>query len=152
MWFLRRNVKTDRPVLKLDYVRFGPYRIDKVVCPNAYRLDFPPGTHRSRTVHVSLLEVYKPDAIGDRLVAEPDLDDTFTVERILDSEMRDDALFYLVHWQHCPASQDSWEPANDILAAAPALVRTFHRRCPSKPSGEASEGGRVSRSQSRHRG
>lgn len=147
VWLLRRNIKSDRPVAKLDFVRVGPYEITKVVNANAYRLDLPDSSLRSRTFHVSLLEVFKPNELPDRLLVQRN-DDDFVVERILDSDARDSGLFYLIRWQHRPASDDSWEPADRINDIAPDCVRAFDRRRSTAVRALSPEGGTMSSLQS----
>ncbi|KJE98446.1 hypothetical protein CAOG_010250 [Capsaspora owczarzaki ATCC 30864] len=58
----------------------------------------------------------------------------FPVGRILDSQLRDDdELWYLIRWKDRPASEDSWEPAYNIVPGNARMVNAYHRAHPNKP-------------------
>jgi hypothetical protein len=42
----RKNIKTTRPSLKLDWKQFGPFKISKKINSLAYRLELPPSMKR----------------------------------------------------------------------------------------------------------
>jgi len=54
-----RNIKTRRPLRKLDHKSLGPFRIKKVVSPLAVRLMLPRKWKIHNVFHVSLLEPYR---------------------------------------------------------------------------------------------
>jgi hypothetical protein len=41
VWLLRKNIATTRPCAKLDYKRFGPFKIAKLVCLVVCQLELP---------------------------------------------------------------------------------------------------------------
>ena len=53
-----RNIKTKRPAKKLDKKMLGPFRISKVISPNAMRLTLPTKWRIYNSFYVSLLELY----------------------------------------------------------------------------------------------
>jgi hypothetical protein len=54
----RRHIQTRQPKDKLDYKRYGPFTIEKVVSLTAIRLSLPRKWKMHNTFHVSLLEPY----------------------------------------------------------------------------------------------
>ena len=54
VWLLQHNIKTTRPCGKLDYQRFGPYKITSKISDVAFRLGLPPHMHLHPVFHVSL--------------------------------------------------------------------------------------------------
>ena len=69
VWLLRRNIKTTRPLDKLDYKKIGPYEIIKKRGKSSYLLKLPPSLKQLHPVfHVSLLEPSLPSTtIPDRI-------------------------------------------------------------------------------------
>lgn len=137
VWLLRRNIKTTRPMDKLDYKRLGPFEIVKPVGTRAYRLLLPASMGRLHPVfHVSLLEPYGVSDIPGRTQPPPppieiDGEMEWEVEAILDSRRRRGQLQYLIHWRGYDESQRSWEPASNV-ENCPELLTDFHRRYPDK--------------------
>jgi hypothetical protein len=140
VWLDGRHIKTQRPMKKFDDRWFGPFRVQKVLSRNAYRLTLPHNfRHIHPVFHVSILRCWHPDPIAEHsqpdqpepLLAdngEPEYED----ETILDSRMHYRKLQYLVRWKGYGSEHNSWEPA-DNLANAPELIAEFHRTNPSAP-------------------
>ena len=141
-----RNMKTSRPLKKLDDKWAGPYKVTKVY-PRACAVELPEGMKIFPVFHHSLL---RPKANGRPL---PGQDEINTAEsknirgRILEREdgteevvekwefeslldcHNEDGLHYLVKWRH---HRPSWQPAED-LKGQDAVILDFHRRNPTKP-------------------
>ena len=142
-WLDARNIKTKRPMKKLDHKRLGPYRILEKVSTHARRLQLPPGLRSIHPVfHVSLLEPYTPNTIPNRVDIPPppvevDGDLEFEVEEILDSSVdsrlkTDHGLKYKIRWVGYGPEHDSWHFASNV-ENADELLEDFHSRYPNKP-------------------
>ena len=65
-----RNIKTKRLAKKLDKKMLGPFRISKVIFPNAMRLTLPTKWRIYNSFYISLLELYRTG--GSRIALDPD--------------------------------------------------------------------------------
>jgi hypothetical protein len=140
VWLNARNIKTLRPQKKLDWKNLGPFKINKVISPYAYRLDLPASMKNHPVFHVSLLRpaANNPQP-GQRQDPPPPVEvdgvEEFEVEDILDSRLDRRGrgrprLKYTVKWTGY--DQPTEVPA-DYLENAKEVVRNFHRRYPEKP-------------------
>ena len=53
---LTRNIRTKRPSKKLDFKKYGPFKITKVISPVTYQLQLPKKFKNHNVFHISLLE------------------------------------------------------------------------------------------------
>ena len=131
-----RNITSLRPSKKLDYKKLGPFKVSKIINPVTFQLDLPPGTRIHPVFHASLLEKAKVNQFSGRLSCPPPIlvngEEEYMVKKILDSRRVHDRLQYLIDWEGYAPSERCWVDATDVHA--PARVRDFHRRYPSKPS------------------
>ena len=139
VWLDAKDIRTDRPSKKLSDKRFGPFKVLKVVSPNAYQLDLPPSMKLHPVFHTVKLRPYYPDSIPGRLPPQrlpPVVDGDqpeWEVEYIKDSRLKGrNSLQYLVKWKGYPHEESTWEPAANLENAADA-IREFHRKHPSAP-------------------
>lgn len=140
VWLDSRNIKTTRPAKKLDDKWFGPFIIEKVVSPNAYRLKLTTAFRRLHPVfNITLLRRFNPDTVAERPQPdhpEPELDEkgeeTYEVEAILDSRLHYRKLQYLVSWKGYGPEYNTWEPYNN-MEKSKELVDKFHQESPSAP-------------------
>jgi transposase InsO family protein len=134
----RKNIKTTRPSLKLDWKQFGPFKISKKINSVAYRLDLPPSMKRLHDVfHISLLSLAKTCDIPGRKVEPPppvhfEAEEEYEVSEILDCRRKKNHLEYLVSWSGYGPSDNTWEPSAHLTHCAD-LVEDFHSRFPNKP-------------------
>lgn len=146
VWLNTTDLDLDVPSTKFGPRRVGPFRVLKVVNPNAVQLQLPVEFSRiSPIINVSRLEPYYPPiaptqgrpALDSHAAVDPN---TRTVERILDSRRQGRGIQYLVRWSGLGSFGDTWEAgstlANDIKAVA-----AFHMRNPGKPRLVGREGG-----------
>ena len=120
VWQDAVNIKTTRPVKKLDDRWFGPFPITKTISRNAYRLRLPTAFKGIHPVfHISLLRKMAPDQIKERPrhsppqpIIDADGGESYEVEVILDSRLRRGALEYKVKWKGYGAEENSkeWSP------------------------------------------
>jgi hypothetical protein len=141
VWLNRKNIATKRPSVKLDYKRFGPFKITKVIGDSqmAFELALPPQWRIHPVFHANLLDPYIANEIEGR--TQPSLDppeivngiEEYKVAEILDSEIRWGKLWYFVDWKGYAPEERTWEPAGNV-ANAERLVVAFHRRHQQRPS------------------
>lgn len=126
------NIKTKRPLKKLDDKFYGPWRIKERISTHAYRVALPASLRVHNVFHVDRLELFR----GNRETNhnEPESDDQFVVEAIIDSrKTKDGKIQYHVKWEgyHGPEAT-TWEPS-EHLETAREHVSDFHQRYPKKP-------------------
>jgi len=144
-WLDTRNIKTKRPMKKLDHKRFGPIKILEKISTHARRLDLPKQLRSLHPVfHVSLLEPHTPNSIPNRIQSPPppvkiDGDIEFEVAEIVDSKIdrrrKDDGgVVYRVRWKglHGHEHEYTTEPAANLTNAR-ELLDEFHTLYPNKP-------------------
>src|SRR5438034_11253110 len=95
VYLLRRNIRLKRPYEKLDFKKYGPYKIEKKFLDLVYKLRLPKGSYRHLVFHVSLLKLV-PINIPLQSIAKWDKSDEFKVEEILDLKQSDERIKYLV--------------------------------------------------------
>jgi len=129
------DIQTTRPSCKLSHRRLGPFPIDSQVGNSAYRLCLPLSMGRLHPVfNVVKLSLAPPDPIPGRQTSPPPLpefvdgEEEWVVEEILDSQMVNWKLRYLVKWESFGVEHNSQEPWDNVHA--PELVADFYRRHP----------------------
>lgn len=138
VWLDGKDIKTNRPSKKLEDKRYGPYKITKVVGPNAYQLKLPSSMKIHPVFNIVKLLPCHPDTIPGRKISSrptPVVDGEnpeWEVEIIKDSRLHKGKLEYLVKWKDYPQEESTWEPA-DHLNNSPRLVKEFYARHPSAP-------------------
>ena len=113
--------------------RLGPFPIDSQVGNGAYSLCLPPSMSRLRPIfNVVKLSLAPLDSIPGRQTSPPPLlkivdgEEEWVVEEILDSQMVNWKLRYLVKWEGFGVEHNSWEPWDNVHV--PELVADFYRR------------------------
>ena len=123
----------------------GPFKIIKKIGPNAYVLELPPSYGISSTFNVSDLKEYKEPALipselfGPNVSFESETPNECPppsvperkerIERILDDQIittrNKGYQRYLVRWQGCPESEDSWISREDLQQIDPDALETY---------------------------
>ncbi|KJE93004.1 hypothetical protein CAOG_08740 [Capsaspora owczarzaki ATCC 30864] len=99
---LRRSQTAEQPYAKLAYVRDGPFKVVKQINERAFELDLGEASSKSRTFHVSVLELFVADDVEGRIrrVLPPvkDWDGTVRhrVEAVIDSTRHSEIMYYRI--------------------------------------------------------
>jgi hypothetical protein len=134
----RKNIRTTRPCLKLDWKRFGPFKIIKKINDVAFQLQLPQSMKLLHdTFHVSLLEPATQNTLENRtdVIPDPiviDQHEEYEVDEILDSRVIRRKLQYLVSWRGYGPSENTWQVKSDLDNCA-RLLKEFHEQFPNKP-------------------
>ena len=105
------------PTKKLDYKWLSPYTIEQVISCNAYWLKLPTSFGQVHPVFsVTLLCPYDNDPITEHQEHHPLLPPLFIcdgikeyeVEKILNSQIFQGKVRYLVHWKGYGVEEDKW--------------------------------------------
>src|SRR5712675_1182720 len=146
VWLEASNLKLPYHTPKLAPRRQGPFRINKVISPVAYRLALPSSWGIHDVFHASLLLPYRETAAHGPNFARPPPDliegeEEYEVETIVNHRRhgRRCQLQYLIKWKGYPSSDNTWEAAQDVHVDD--LVKTYHRRHPlESPGHKAGQG------------
>lgn len=141
VWLRVKNITLERPSRKLDWQRYGPFRIIKRIGNVAYQLKLPEELRIHDVFHVSLLRDHKPRAGEDtpepeplRLAEDPAEREweveAITASRIVPGPEDKPVLQYRIVWKD--SSEITWEPA-DNARNSKKLVKKFHADFPEAP-------------------
>jgi hypothetical protein len=136
VWLAAKNIKTTRPSRKLDYKYHGPFRVEKAIGEQAYRLELPKTLRIHPVFHVSLLELHRADSNREQEPPQPlevDGEEYWEVEKILSSRIHRKKLQYLVKWLGFSDAHNQWLPAAE-LAHIHSLTDAFHAQHPRMPT------------------
>jgi hypothetical protein len=126
------NIKSKRPSNKLDAVKYGPFRIEKKLANDNYRLTLPARMRVYPVFHISLLEpTLNPENAKDEAT---DIDDEFEVEKILNRRTVKGQIQYFVRWKGYSPENDSWEPVRHLNC--PDKIREFQQEGTGRRKGQ----------------
>ena len=104
-----KDIKTTRPSKKLDYKNFGPYPVKRVVSPNAYEIQLPPGSRVHPVFSTSRIHPSRDDPLPGQLLPPPppvvlgetEAENEYEVENVLDFKLikKWKKLKYLVRYK-----------------------------------------------------
>ena len=96
VYLLTRNLRTRRPLKKLDHVRVGLFFIKQPKGPVNYKLELPKDARIHPMFHVLLLKPVDPSTpIQATLNYQPE-EDEFEVERIIDDKKEGTVTIFLI--------------------------------------------------------
>ena len=135
VWLEGTHLKLPHQSTKLAPKRYGPFTITKQINLVTYQLILPATWQIHPVFHASLLSPYvETDAHGPNYSRPPpDLiggEEFYEVEQIRDHRHHgcSRTLQYLIKWKGSPESDNTWEPADQVLA--PDLLREYHKHRP----------------------
>lgn len=107
---------------KLAAKYLGPFKVERVISPVAYKLKLPKSLKIHPVFHVSLLQPWHKDAelpthVDTAMYHPPPVvpeDDQYLVETLLDKRISRGRAQYLVRWKGYGPEDDMWRPARDI--------------------------------------
>ena len=129
VWLLNKNISTKRPNKKLDHRRFGPFLVTRNYNNTSYQLKLPETMRIHPVFHASLLERVNKHTRSS-FVPTPVIINSFqefAVEEILDVRTRRKQTQYLIRWEGCGPSDDTWEPSKN-LTNCNDLMKDFHSK------------------------
>ena len=136
VWVKTTNISSPRPCPKLDHKKRGPFKIIEKLSPISYKLELPLELQIHPVFHIGCLEAYTHRSGSDSELPSADLGlrykDEYFVDKILDSKIKDDQIYYLISWKDYSSDHDSWEPLQNVTNCLPK-IRQFHNENPSKP-------------------
>jgi len=137
VWLSTKYVNSNRPMGKLDYKNYGPFKIKNKIGRCSYELELPPQIKKHPVFHVSLLEPVKENTIPGRYQLPPppiiiNDNEEFEVEEILDSRIFRNKLEYYIDWKGYGIDDRTWVPISNI-SNAQELLNEFHLKNPNKP-------------------
>ncbi len=125
-WLRVKNITIERPSRKLDWQKYGPYRIIDRIRKVAYRLDLPASLQIHNVFHVSLLRDHKP-RVGEespeplplKLAIDPEVWE-YEIEAIFASRIQlnppnPPVLQYKIAWKGY--TELMWEPTANLKHA-----------------------------------
>jgi len=141
-----KNLRTKRPMEKLDHKMFGPFVVKRKVGSRAYEVELPERSDIHPVFHVSLLEPCREDPVGrpQKIISTPDIVDnepSYVVADVVDSRWYGNPkskfphyfVQYMVAWEGYGPEENSWEPFEMLEDTAMEASQQFHERYPSKP-------------------
>ena len=138
VWLDGKDLQTDRPSKKLAEKRYGPFKVTKVVSPNAYQLDLPLSMKIHPVFNTVKLSPFHQDTIPGRPASHwpapviIDNEPEWEVEYIKDSRIYRGKLQYLIKWKGYPHEESTWEPEKNMQNSR-QLIQEFYMRHPSAP-------------------
>lgn len=136
VYLLRRNIRTKRPIDKLDHKKLGPFTIDEKKGPVNYQLRLPESMGKIHPVfHISLLEPAPENAeIATNVEIEEETEDEYEVEAITNDRWYNGQQQLLVKWKGYPTSENTWEPIAH-LRGCHQLVQQYYYEAKKTPQG-----------------
>jgi len=142
----RKNLRTQRPMEKLDHKMFGQFVVKRKVRSRAYEVELLERWDIYPVFHVSLLERYHEDPVGrpQKIIPTPDIVDdepSYVVAEVVDSRWYGNPkpkfphrfVQYMVVWEGYGPEENSWEPFEMLEDTARQTLQQFQEKYRSKP-------------------
>src|ERR1700761_4986924 len=136
VWIEGTNLKTVYPTAKLGPKRHGPFKILKQLSEAVYRVEIPRQWKIHNVFHANLITPYKETELHGPNFTRPlpdlvDRGEECEVEKVIDARQigKKKKWHYLIKWKGYPASDNSWEPKNNVQGSK-ELIEEFWKRNP----------------------
>ena len=135
VWVINPSWVTERPSVKLDWKRRGPYKVIGLV-GHSFKLDLPPSIKVHPVFHADKLRRYTRDPLPGQDPPRPDAIEVegsleYEVDSILASRVRYSKLEYQVSWKGWDRDPE-WYPAANLKNSAKLLAQ-YHKDRPQEP-------------------
>ena len=148
VWLEGRNLRIDRPSVKLAPKRYGPFKIRKALSPITYQLALPPQWKIHNVFHADLLTPYHETELhGPNFTRPPpdliDGEEKYEVKEVLQSRKfgRGRKVQYLVKWKGYPESENQWVDWDNLHADE--VIVDFKKKNPTSVSHIKAEGSKA---------
>ena len=126
VWLETTNLCLQYPCRKLSPKRLGPFEITQVLSLLVYRLKLPTTWKIHDVFHASLLSPFKQmDTHGPSFSIPPPTrigsEEEYEVEAVISHKGSPGRRKYLTAWKGYPASENTWEPENNLCHASQIL-------------------------------
>ena len=133
VWLKAKHLTLPYASAKLAPKCHGPFQITKEISPVAYQLTLPRAWTIHNVFHSSLLTSYKetPEHGAQFQCPPPEMignEEEYEVEQIINHchYGKCHQLQYLIHWKGYSATDDTWEPADQVHADD--LVKNYYMK------------------------
>ena len=144
VWLEAKYLALPYTSAKLALKQHGPFQITKEVSPVAYQLALPRAWMIHDVFHSSLLTCYKETYESGAQFQHPPLElvgneEEYKVEQIINHHHFGKCcqLQYLIRWKGYSATDDTWEPADQVHAND--LVKKYHTKYMREGEGHKSQ-------------
>ena len=139
VWLNAKNIRTERPMKKLDWKSIGLCRVTRIINSHAYELELPASMKIHNVFYTSLLRPASTiEPIPGQIQPQPPPvvargEEYWEVDEIFDSRYNKQRrqFEYKVKWTGF--DDPTWEPAITIQEDAPDAVRHYHDTHPRRP-------------------
>ena len=135
VWLKAKHLTLPYQTVKLAPKCHSPFRIIKQISPVTYKLELPSAWTIHPVFHASLLTPYYETAEHGANYQHPppemiDDQEEYEVDQVINHQYYGckKALKYLIHWKGYSATDNTWEPADQVFVDA--LVKAYHKKHP----------------------
>jgi hypothetical protein len=116
---IRDDINKHRPAKKLTPKWLGPYQIEEVISPTAYKLKLPNNLQIHPVFHISLLKPYQKDTEFNREQQPPptviiDNQEEYEVEEVLNVKTVKKRRHFLIKWKGYLLHEATWELESNL--------------------------------------
>jgi Chromo (CHRromatin Organisation MOdifier) domain len=132
IWLSTKDLQTQWPSRKLMEKQIGPYPITKIINLNVVKLKLSPSFEIQPEINITCIQPYKqPTILGQQVTPQPPIKvegiSEYVVEEILDAQLWQNKLEFLVKWEGYTDENNSWEPKTNCRNACDAICDFYHK-------------------------